>query len=189
MVDLTQGLICPPNACYHLKTDNYGRTIRYSNLLTWQHLLSSVQTFFLLCDYLWLSSRTSFLTGRTLKQMKIMFIRLLQGCSGMAAFPGGVSTHESEPLRVCLCYKALNRYPKIDLSNWQLRYLYSIALLNQVGDFVNIWVLLASRWAIPFDHTILLLFVTGKCLLSLLSFTYRNCDHWAPFSFAHVSLA
>ena len=36
--------------------------------------------------------------------------------------------------------------------------LCSIALLIQVGDLVNIWVLPASRWAIRFDHTILLLF-------------------------------
>ena len=27
----------------------------------------------------------------------------VQGCSGIAESPGGVSTHESEPLRVCLC--------------------------------------------------------------------------------------
>ena len=65
---------------------------------------------------------------------------------------------------------------------WQPRYFvfHCIAISNRRSR--EHWVLPASRWAILFDHTILLLFVTGKCLLSLLSFTYRNCDHWAPFS-------
>ena len=39
----------------------------------------------------------------------------------------------------------------------------------------------ASRWAVPDIHTILVLFASGKWLLSLFSFFYRNCDHWAPF--------
>ena len=39
-----------------------------------------------------------------------------------------------------------------------------------------------SGWAVPGIHTILVLFAPGRCLLSLFSFFYRKCDHWAPFS-------
>ena len=39
-----------------------------------------------------------------------------------------------------------------------------------------------SGWAVPGIHTILVLFAPGKWLLSLFSFFYRKCDHWAPFS-------
>ena len=67
--------------------------------------------------------------------------------------------------------------------------LYIISLHYQVGRLVSIWVLPASRWAVPFIHIILVLFASGKWLLSLFPFLYRNCDHWAPFSFAHVSPA
>ena len=69
-----------------------------------------------------------------------------------------------------------------DLSERQQGNLYIIWLLYQVRRPVSIWVLPASRWAVPDIHTILVLFASGKWLLSLFSFFYRNCDHWAPFS-------
>ena len=68
-----------------------------------------------------------------------------------------------------------------DLSERQQGNLYIIWLLYQVRRPVSIWVLPASRWAVPDIHTILVLFASGKWLLSLFSFFYRNCDHWAPF--------
>ena len=75
------------------------------------------------------------------------------------------------------------RYSSVlcDLSERQQGNLYIFWLLNQVRRLVSIWVLPASGWAIPFIHITLVLFASGKWLLSLFSFFYRNCDHWAPF--------
>ena len=56
--------------------------------------------------------------------------------------------------------------------------LFQIFNLNQVGH-LDQW---SSWWVVPFAYIILLLFATGRWLLSLLSCIYRNCDHWAPFS-------
>ena len=56
---------------------------------------------------------------------------------------------------------------------WQPRYFVLLFIAIQVGDLVNIWVLPASRWAIPFDHTILLLFCDRQVfvVVTFLSFT------------------
>ena len=81
-------------------------------------------------------------------------------------------------LFMCFCRFS---FVSCDLSEWQQGNLYMFWLLNQVRRLVSIWVLPASRWAVPDIHTILVLFASGKWLLSLFSFFYRNCDHWAPF--------
>ena len=82
-------------------------------------------------------------------------------------------------LFVCMC--CFSSVP-CDLSDRQHGNLYIISSYYQVGRLVSIWVLPASRWAVPGIHIILVLFASGKWLLSLFPFLYRNCDHWAPFS-------